>query len=162
MRVLLDNTVLTNYAQVGRPHIVSDIWGEMICTTPEVLAEYAAGTMTGVVPDGVWDTLQSVALSTEEHQFALSLPSRLGSGERSCLAVAVYRGWLFVSDDADARLIANRLGVPITGTLGILIRAVKEGVISFDTAEGLLQAMIAYGYHTPVQTLSNLIPPVAV
>ena len=39
-------------------------------------------------------------------------------------------GKLFLIDDKDGRTVAQLNGIPIAGTLGILLRAKKEGLIS--------------------------------
>jgi predicted nucleic acid-binding protein len=59
----------------------------------------------------------------------LSLVTDLGPGERSALAVALARHLTVVLDDALARRHAKLLGVQHTGTLGILIRAKREGYL---------------------------------
>jgi predicted nucleic acid-binding protein len=57
----------------------------------------------------------------------LPLAPDLGPGERSALAVAASRRLLVILDDALARRHAGLLGLRCTGTLGILIRAKREG-----------------------------------
>jgi predicted nucleic acid-binding protein len=59
----------------------------------------------------------------------LPLVTDLGPGERSALAVALGRRLTVVLDDALARRHAKLLGVRFTGTLGILIRAKREGYL---------------------------------
>jgi predicted nucleic acid-binding protein len=39
------------------------------------------------------------------------------------------RGWRIILDDRQARLVARRLGISITGTVGILVRAKRSGII---------------------------------
>jgi predicted nucleic acid-binding protein len=56
----------------------------------------------------------------EENSLFESLSRCLGSGEASRIAVAKRRGLTFASDDKVARREAARLGVKVTGTLGIL------------------------------------------
>ena len=82
----------------------------------------------------------------------------LGAGERSCIAVVKNRGGLFVTDDRKARQVALEMGVKVTGTLGILVVAVERKLISIEAANHLLAQMIAYGYRSPVNDLSNLFP----
>ena len=48
--VLLDNTVLTNFALVDRPDLVLDLWGPNCATTTEVMAEYQAGIIGRGLP----------------------------------------------------------------------------------------------------------------
>lgn len=58
--VLLDNTVLTNFALVNRADLVLELWGEACATTPAVLNEYQVGIESGLLAEGIWDTLQRV------------------------------------------------------------------------------------------------------
>jgi predicted nucleic acid-binding protein len=57
----------------------------------------------------------------------LPLVTDLGPGERSALAVALRRQLTVILDDALARRHAALLGIRYTGTLGVLIRAKREG-----------------------------------
>jgi predicted nucleic acid-binding protein len=84
---------------------------------------------------------------------------RLGAGESGSLAACVANGWALASDDRDARRVASSRGVPVTGTTGILLRAVRLDLIDLDTAESVFQRRIAGGYHAPVARLAELFPP---
>lgn len=155
--VLLDNTVLTNFALVNRSDLVTDLWATAACTTPSVLAEYQVGVADGLLPPDAWVSLPFVQLTKAEATFAVSLRPRLGAGERTCLAVAVHRRGLFVSDDLDARHTAREHGIPTTGTVGILVLCVRRGILSRDQADGLLAEMTALGYRAPVATVGPLL-----
>jgi predicted nucleic acid-binding protein len=39
-----------------------------------------------------------------------------------------------LTDDKDARKLAQRRGVPVSGTIGVLIEAVREGLLSPEEA----------------------------
>jgi len=71
--------------------------------------------------------------------------------------IAISRGLIFATDDLAARCLATRHGVLLTGTLGILIRLVREQHISLGTANGLLAKMIDKRYCSPVRKLDDLI-----
>jgi predicted nucleic acid-binding protein len=102
--VLLDNTALTNFALVGRPDLVLDLWGPDCATTTAVMTEYQAGIASRGLPAHSWDDLIQLTLQPAEQTFADQLPPQLGSGERSCIAIAIHRQGLCVCDDAKARL----------------------------------------------------------
>lgn len=99
-----------------------------------------------------------VALKEGEAAFAASLPPRLGLGERACLAVAAHRRGLLATDGLDARETARTHRVPVTGTLGILILAWRQGLLDRVEANELLGAMITLGYRSPVSDLDALLP----
>ena len=155
--VLLDNTVLSNFALVSRPDLIIDLWGSSSATTPEVMREYEAGIAGRGLRSGIWDTLTLLALGPVERDFAGRLPSKLGSGERSCLAVAVHRNYLFACDDAEARREAQRLGLAVTGSIGILVLSVRQARLGLADANSLLEEMIVHGYRSPVATLVDLV-----
>jgi predicted nucleic acid-binding protein len=67
------------------------------------------------------------------------------------------QGGLFASDDADARAAAQRRGIPVTGTLGILALAVRRKLLTLAQANALLNDMIAAGYRSPMQKLDALV-----
>lgn len=82
-------------------------------------------------------------------------PSRsLGPGERSVLAWALTAGpeALCVLDDAAARTEARRLGLAVTGTLGLVLRAKVDGRLA--AAAPLLEAAVAAGLYLDDAVLS--------
>ena len=155
--VLLDNTVLTNLALVNRADLAIRLWGAAACTTPSVMAEYQVGAQSGLLPPDAWDSLPVLTCTEDETAFEAGLPPRLGAGERACLAVAVHRQGLLVTDDLDARNAAREQHVPVTGTVGVLIACVRQGHLSRQQANALLSDMIAAGFRSPVTDLSQLL-----
>lgn len=153
--VVLDNTVLTNFALAERPELVALLWGEAWCTTTRVFEEHQEGVTSGAVPAGAWDSLPILELDQEERDLAQELPSSLGPGERSCLALILRRGGTLVSDDLYARKFAAAQEIPVTGTLGILIGCIKKGLIDLREGNRLLKVMIDRNYHAPVRRLDH-------
>ncbi|HEY1717579.1 MAG TPA: DUF3368 domain-containing protein [Verrucomicrobiae bacterium] len=57
--------------------------------------------------------------------------SGIGSGERAVISFAkVHSGFVAVLDDLEARTIALRLGIKTLGTVGVVLRLKKAGLIS--------------------------------
>jgi len=77
----------------------------------------------------------------------VDLSRNLGPGERSVLTWAVSAGTeaLCVLDDAAARAEARRLGLAVTGTLGLVMRAKLDGRL--DAAAPLLEGAVAAGLY---------------
>jgi predicted nucleic acid-binding protein len=157
--VVLDNTVLSNFALVRRADLVYSLWPTTAWTTPAVWAEHSAGVAAGHLPADVWNDLSVVALNPSEEAFATTLSPNLGLGERSGIAVAFRRQGVFASDDRAAREAAGRHGVAITGTIGILLACLRRGHLTLDDANDLLARMIAAGYRSPTSDLNSLIGP---
>jgi predicted nucleic acid-binding protein len=72
-------------------------------------------------------------------------PNRLGTGERAVIAYAqAHRGYLVGMDDVRARQLAQAIGLQVTGTLGILLRAKQSGLL--PAVKPLVDDVIAQGF----------------
>lgn len=156
LMVFLDNTVLTNFALIGRPDLIFSIWPDIACTVTPVMEEYQTGVQTSNLPRKAWDGLLIHQLTDEESAMAASLPPKLGAGERACLAAAIMRQGVFASDDQQARKYALQAGVIAVGSVGILIRCIDKELISKPDAQALLDRMIAANYHSPISSLDDI------
>lgn len=154
--VLLDNTVLSNFALVGRFDLVHLALGDQAAAPTHVLQEYNNGVMKGILPNADWGWLKVIQLTSKETRLFNQHLSRVNSGEAACLAVAAVRNGLVFTDDRDARKLAAQLKVPVSGTIGILIRLHTLGIISLSEANQLLSQMIAKGYRSPIEKLEDL------
>lgn len=54
----------------------------------------------------------------------------VGKGEAEVIALASKTGIKTIIDDMKARQIAEKLGVKVTGTIGVLLKAEKSGLIN--------------------------------
>lgn len=66
-----------------------------------------------------------------------SEPPAIGPGERDTIALALEIGTTAVMDDRRGRRRARDLGVPLTGTLGVLQALHRAGLASRTFAEDL-------------------------
>jgi len=78
----------------------------------------------------------------------LSVPSSilgwdLGAGETQVITHCLAGGYRAVLDDAEARAAAKVHGVPLTGTLGVILRARQAGLI--PEARPLVEQLIKEG-----------------
>jgi predicted nucleic acid-binding protein len=91
-----------------------------ILVTPEVAGEYGED-----IP--AWITVTLV----RDHEKTRLIQNTLDPGESSAIALALETvELLLIPDDAQARSYAQDLGLSITGTLGILIAAYRQGIIA--------------------------------
>ena len=65
-------------------------------------------------------------------------------GESEAIVLAYERGFRIILDDRKAREVAQRLRVPVTGTVGLLVKAKQEGVIPL--VRPLLDALDAHQF----------------
>jgi predicted nucleic acid-binding protein len=61
MMLLLDNTVLSNFALVDRIDLLVDALGSQVATTPQVIAEFNDGIARGRLPETKLDWLETCA-----------------------------------------------------------------------------------------------------
>ena len=80
----------------------------------------------------------------------LGLATNLGKGESEAIAIAHERGTLLILDDRLARRHAGLIGVEVTGTLGVLLRAKRDGHI--PRVSPLLSRLTELGFHLSSQT----------
>ena len=167
MKVIANTTVISNFAAVGRLDLIHDLLTEVYIST-DVYGEIQDGVTEGadhyagieghIYPFALDGWLHLTPLQGDEELRLFSrLPAALHRGEASCLAIAAQRSWLFITDDARARKAARALDVPIYGTLGLLIEAVKVALLAASEADTLLSQMIALGYRSPHSTVSELL-----
>lgn len=167
MKIIANTTVISNFAAVQRLDVLRVVLHEVHIST-EVYAEIQDGLAEGnefytdlesqiypLSPDG-WLHLTSFETDEELRLFS-QLPAALHRGEASCLAIAARRGWAFFSDDARARQAGRELNVVVSGTLGVLVRAVRKSSLSLENANALLEKMIRAGYHSPYTDLADLL-----
>ncbi len=152
--VLVDTTVLSNFAHVRRPDLLRRIYPQA-GVPPVVLAELSAGEQLAIVPVCDWTWLEIVPLSEEEHARAKEVPRGIGPGEAACLALAKTLGIPLLTDDSGARALAGSLGIEISGTIGVLATLVREEALPLELADALLTEMRRHGYRSPIRSLSE-------
>ena len=156
--ILVDNTVLSNFALAGSLQCLRLFCRGRGLTTEEVFEEFRAGATQGLFADTDLTWLRRTRLhSAPERRLFQQCAVRLGAGESSCLAVAIQRRHSLLTDDMDARKIALREGVSLSGSVGVLVAQVRREILDLAEANEVLQAMIASGYYSPVEKLDGLI-----
>ena len=162
--IIFDCCVISNFALSGSLFVIKAMYGNAAFISNFVSVEIMRGIQTGHVNlKPIQEALMSGWLkerglkAREKKELFESLSVSLGLGEASCIAVAKKRGLLFACDDRAARREANLLGIKLTGTLGILKKAIKRKIINLKKADLILRAMIEHGFHSPVSSLREII-----
>ena len=153
---ILDTTVLSNFARIGRVDLLRLSLGNQGAMTGIVHDELQAGEATGRVPQIEWAWLPVIDLSPHETTQYEQIAQLLGRGEASCLAVALQQQATIVTDDRAARRYGLNAGIAVTGTLGLLRVLVRKEYLTMSEADEVLGAMIRLGYRSPVRKLSEL------
>lgn len=165
---VFDTTALSNFGAAQNLDLLQQRYAGAAFTTVEVVDELRKGVKAGYshlaqVLDQIetinskgW--LQVVTPSVaDEYQLRFRFDSMLDPGEASCLAIAVSRQMILVTDDLAARKLAKDNNVALSGTLGILIALVRHKIISLSRANQFLSRMIQNHYRSPVNRLDDLI-----
>jgi len=167
MAVISNTTVISNFSSVDQIGLLNRLFNKLYITS-QVFDEIRAGFLQGYdfyhniesiinpFSDNGWLHLTSLYTPSEFQTFG-KLLSNLHNGEASCLSVAFHRGWMFLSDDKAARNAATKIGVEISGTLGVLLSSVKKHIITLDEGNSMLQTMIGNGYHSPISSLDDIL-----
>jgi predicted nucleic acid-binding protein len=129
--LVLDRMDLLGGLPQFRFHVVNHVTAEIRYENQRVRLQAAVGL--GIVTEIEVTDPDEVLLYDELRRF-------LGDGESASLAVAVGRGWAIAADEKGRfrRELFARLGEDhLLNTLGVLVTAVKAGVIAVEEAEAL-------------------------
>ena len=127
--VVISNTSPLQYLhQLGHLYLLPHFY-QQVLIPPAVSRELTAGRDHGVpLPEP--GTIEWLHEHAHTDNPALSLATSLGAGEREVLSLALETtDALVLIDDGRARRIGQRLGIRMTGTVGILVRATRERLI---------------------------------
>jgi predicted nucleic acid-binding protein len=163
MSVIINNTVLSNLALISELRLLRDIFGK-VYLTPEVNQEVENGIKAGysfqlhtrqAINNQQW--LFLTQLDNTEFELFAELTKMIHIGEASCLAIAEKRGWLFLTDDFEAREYAKKFNVIVSGTIGVLRASVYKNLITENQGEDFLNVMIKNGYRSPIKRLMDIL-----
>jgi uncharacterized protein len=126
--VIINNTPLVALWTLDRLDLLGDLFGTVWLPTAvatEFLAIHHTARQQALTES---DWLQTVSLSDPRHALTYT---GLDQGEAEVLALAVeHKARLVVIDERKGRRYARRLGLPLTGTLGVLLLAKEDGLIT--------------------------------
>jgi len=141
---VLNTTVLSNFAHVDHVELLLEL--PRIVTVDAVQAELDEGSETHHYLEGALDVLEDkipvITPSSPAQEREEKLLETLDPGEAQALAVAEEADGMVVTDDGDARTIADQRGIGLTGSIGLLVRFVENDRITADTADAYLKRWI--------------------
>lgn len=124
-----------------------------------------------VVPQAVVDEINAGPVDDPARQFLSGLPFPLvkpetepvvlawdlGAGETAVLSYASQNSdWRVVLDDGAARRCAHTLGIPLLGTLGIILRARQRDII--PAAVPVLKLLQTYDFRIDENLVRTVLP----
>ena len=147
--VICNTSPLQYLHQIGQLSILPALVGSIV-VPPAVLAELDAGIAKGLdLPQ--LENLQWIRIQAPIGAKAASLITDLGPGESQVLMLALEMpGSVALMDDALARRVAIAKGIPIKGTLGLLMDAKRAGHLT--TVKPSLYRLQELGFHLAQKT----------
>jgi predicted nucleic acid-binding protein len=116
--IISDTSCLIILTNINEIDLLRRVY-EQIVTTKEVAEEYGQ-----MLPE--WIEIKS---STDQFRQRI-LALQIDRGEASAIALAIETPHsVVIIDDYKARKVAERLGIEIIGTIGIIIKAKRQGII---------------------------------
>ncbi len=141
--VISDTSCLIVLYKIGHLELLNQLYDKVV-VTPEIQAEF-------MLPMPPWILVEAVADRARQALFN----KVLDPGEASAMALASsIPGAKLILDDGKARRIAHSFGFDYTGTLGVIVRAKKEGLIG--AAKPLFEALLAIDFRISEAVLREL------
>jgi len=144
-KVIVNTTPLIALSHVGQLAVLKKLYGEIII--PEAVYKELSAKTESVCKRMVDMSLDWIRVEKIQNQMAKSMyKTQLHEGEVEVMILSIEIGAdVLIIDDANAKKHAKYLGLPVTGTLGILIKAKQEGHI--ETLRPILEQMIERGIY---------------
>lgn len=116
---IADTSCLIALESIDRLGVLEQLYGQISIPTA-VAMEWGSS-----VPH--WITI----LSVQNLPLVLSMRDRLGEGESETIACALEtNAKRIILDDKRARQVAQRFDLPLTGTVGVILRAKEHNILS--------------------------------
>ena len=151
--VLVDATTLIAFGSVGRVDLLANFDGDIVVpetVVDEVTTEPAKTNLSEHVEESQYwlrdDTSSSVVshaqdiLDDDDLTGDVQIIAGVFYWQRAVPSVAV------VSDDRRVRTVTKGLGATVTGTVGVVVRAVHEGMDP-ESAKALIREIDSHGLH---------------
>ena len=118
--VVSDTSPIIALDGIGRLGLLRELYGEVL--VPPAVAQEAAPRTE--LPAWIVQTALEQAVGPR------ILMASLGPGESAAIALALEReARLLILDDLPARRLAQAIGLPVAGTLAVLVRAKRRGLL---------------------------------
>lgn len=156
--LVFDTGPLRHFAVQGWLGVLKFLTADRAVTIPESV-EYELKKQVHDIPalhqvlDANWITVDRsddlpflVAFAKYEERLAIGEQNR---GECGVLALGKARGFEAVLDDSAPRAIAEAEGIPVTATLPLLCKGIREGQMTVPMVESLADDLLAGAYYFP-------------
>lgn len=144
-KVVVNTTPLIALSHVGQLSLLKKLYGEI--SIPEAVYGEVSVKTESVCKKAVDSSLDWIRVEKIKNQMAKDMyKTQLHDGEVEVMILSKeIMADVVIIDDANAKKYAKYLKLPVTGTLGVLIRAKQEGYI--DKLEPVLRQMVEKGIY---------------
>lgn len=137
---VLDATTLIGLERIGQLSLIPKLLDRAFVTTT------VADEFGDRLP---WMTVSEVA----DQRLLRALEISVDAGEASAIALAVEKSCRIILDDRKARIVARKMGLEVTGTVGLLIKAKERGLL--ESIAPVLDSLENNGFHLSVDLRSE-------
>ena len=145
-KVIVNTTPMIMLTDVGQFDLLRKLYGEIIIPRA-VLEEIKSQPAKRLTASSDWIKIGKVANKDDRGLFR----ARLHAGEVEVMLLAQEQNAdLVIMDDNAAKKTAKFMGLKVTGSLGVLLRAKREGHI--QEIKPIIRAMAADGFYIDEKT----------
>jgi len=141
MTAVADTGPLLVFAKLQRLHLLAELYTEILIPQAVFHEAVTVGQERGYADAVLLQTFVSshpwpvVPLVVVDETLA---GAQLGTGEQQAISIAKAQGMLLLIDDMDARHVAEQVGVTTRGSLGVLVQAHRQGMLTDAELDELL------------------------
>lgn len=133
MIVVSDTSAITSLAAVDHLFLLNELFGTVVI--PEVVYDELFGPPVSAGAEEAtnysWIQIKGVADSKVNRLLAISLQDELDKGESEAILLALeLKADLMLMDERLGRAAAKRVGLKVTGVVGVLLKAKEQGLIN--------------------------------
>lgn len=128
LKVVSNTTPIISLLKIGKLNILNDLYGE-IFIPQEVFNEIEVGQHKEFYTD--LSTIEWIKIEKINNEMSLSYFMDLDKGEAEAIVLATEKkADLIIIDESLGRFHAKHIGLKVTGTIGILLKAKQLGYIN--------------------------------
>jgi hypothetical protein len=162
VKVVSNSSPLIYLAKLGKLELLRKLFKEILIPREvfnEVILRGKAGKFSDVIV--IEEAMQGGWLKTRRTEADRKLAKyapELDLGEREVISLArEIKADLVLMDDASARSISESLGLNAKGTIYVLLKAYKSGLVTKDEVKTLLDKLILTGFRLSSETYSRIL-----
>ncbi len=150
-KVVVNTTPLIALSHVGQLDLLRRLYGEIII--PEAVYREVSVKKESICKKAVDGSLDWIRIDKIKNELAKSMyKTQLHDGEVEVMILSKeISADVVIIDDANAKKHAKYLGLPVTGTLGILIKAKQKGYV--EELKPILEHMVQNGIYISKKVL---------